>query len=979
MREVGGVTVSSTKAGNAARAAVTRFNAQTAAGLLGALFFAAAALVLSAAPASAEQLSPDEARAIAKEATIYGFPLVDSYRIQYSYFVDRGDPEFKGPWNTVISNARVSTPDDKAIQTPNSDTPYSFLGADLRAEPLVITVPAIEQDRYYSLQFIDMYTFNFAYVGSRTTGNDAGKFLLAGPNWHGETPPGVKAVIRSETEFAFVLYRTQLFTPVDMHNVKTIQAGYRVEPLSQYLAKPSTPLPPPLRFMTPLSAEEERTSPEFFNVLNFVLGFCPPNATETKMLARFAELGIGPRKTFDPQALSPEMLQAVQDGMADAWAAFKEYKETQIDTGRRTSADGFGSREFLNDDYLARMSAAALGIYGASKAEAIYPVYFVDDAKRPLSGENGYELRFAPGKLPPVNAFWSLTLYELPSSLLSPNRLNRYLINSPMLPSLRIDADGGVTLYIQHVSPGPDKEMNWLPAPSGPFFMAMRLYWPKPEARDGLWTAPPLVANAPPPVEAKAPPPPEAKAPPPVVAQAPPPLIEAKPPAPVEAKAPPPVVAQAPPPPIEAKPPAPVEAKAPPPVVAQAPPPPVVAQAPPPPIEAKPPAPVEAKAPPPVVTQAPPPAEAKPPAPVEAKAPPPAEAKPPVPVEAKAEAKPPSQVAAVPVAPDNAEAKAPAPVAAVPVTADNFPRAESDLYFRNIVKDGGFGRFTHRREPVAIDKQTIIRMNRDTLYSAAVFDLDAGPVTMTLPDAGKRFMSMQVIDEDEYTPEVDYGAGTHTLTRDRIGTRYVLLGVRMLVDANDPKDVEAVHALQDAIKVDQPGGPGKFETPNWDQASQKAVRDTLLKIASTLLDTKGMFGARDAVDPAKRLVGAAAAWGGNPEKDALYLNVTPMRNDGKTIYKLNVKDVPVDGFWSISVYDAKGRFEPNPLNAYSLNNITAKADEDGSIAVQFGGCDGRSENCLPTPPNWNYLVRLYRPRPEILNGSWTFPEPQRVD
>ena len=329
------VTVSSTKAGNAMRAAVTRFNAQTAAGiLLGALFFAAAALVLSAAPASAEQLSPDEARAIAKEATIYGFPLVDSYRIQYSYFVDRSDPEFKGPWNTVISNARVSTPDDKAIQSPNADTPYSFLGADLRAEPLVITVPAIEKDRYYSLQFIDMYTFNFAYVGSRTTGNDAGKFLLAGPDWHGETPPGVKAVIRSETEFAFVIYRTQLFTPVDIDNVKRIQAGYKVEPLSHFLNKPSTPLAPPLRFITPLSAEEERTSPEFFNVLNFVLGFCPPNAVETKMLARFAELGIGPRKTFDPQALSPEMLQAVQDGMADAWAAFKEFKETQIDTGR---------------------------------------------------------------------------------------------------------------------------------------------------------------------------------------------------------------------------------------------------------------------------------------------------------------------------------------------------------------------------------------------------------------------------------------------------------------------------------------------------------------------------------------------------------------------------------------------------------------------------------------------------------------------
>ena len=203
------------------------------------------ALAMTSAPATAEQLTPAEARAIAKEATIYGFPLVDSYRIQYSYFVDRGGAEFKAPWNTLSNTARVYTPDDKAIQTPNSDTPYSFLGADLRAEPLVLTVPAIEKGRYYSLQFIDMYTFNFAYVGSRATGNDAGKFLLAGPDWKGETPPGIKAVIRSETEFAFVLYRTQLFDPDDIDNVKKIQAGYKVQPLSQFLGKPApAPRPP---------------------------------------------------------------------------------------------------------------------------------------------------------------------------------------------------------------------------------------------------------------------------------------------------------------------------------------------------------------------------------------------------------------------------------------------------------------------------------------------------------------------------------------------------------------------------------------------------------------------------------------------------------------------------------------------------------------------------------------------------------------
>jgi hypothetical protein len=392
-----------------------------------------------------------------------------------------------------------------------------------------------------------------------------------------------------------------------------------------------------------------------------------------------------------------------------------------------------------------------------------------------------------------------------------------------MLPSLKRDDDGGVTLAVQHADPGADGQANWLPAPPGPFFLALRLYWPKADALNGRWIAPPLVRAS-----------------------------------------------------------------------------------------------------------------------------------------------------------DNEMAAAPASGAPGPVTPDNFVRAESDRYLGNLVRENEIGKLVHRREPAAIDNQAVIRLNRDTLYSSAVFDLDAGPVTITLPDAGKRFMSMQVIDEDEYTPLVAYGAGTQTLTRDKVGTRYVVVAVRTLVNPDDPKDVEAVHALQDAIKVDQPGGPGKFEVPDWDQASQKTVRDGLLTLAATLPDTKGMFGPRGAVDPVRHLIGAASAWGGNPEKDALYLNVAPGKNDGKTVYRLDVKDVPVDGFWSISVYNAKGYFEPNPQNAYTLNNVTAKTGADGSIAIQFGGCDGGTENCLPTPPGWNYLVRLYRPRAEILDGSWTFPEPRAV-
>src|SRR5882672_8219102 len=313
----------------------------------------------------------------------------------------------------------------------------------------------------------------------------------------------------------------------------------------------------------------------------------------------------------------------------------------------------------------------------------------------------------------------------------------------------------------------------------------------------------------------------------------------------------------------------------------------------------------------------------------------------------------------------------------VPVTVDNFTRAESDLYLGNIAKDGGFGKLLHRREPASIDNQTVIRLNRDTLYSSAVFDLDAGPVTITLPDAGKRFMSLLVINEDHYAPAAFYGAGSHTFTKEKIGTRYIAIAIRTLVNPADPKDVEQVHALQDAIKVSQ-RSIGKFDIPRWDAASQKKVRDALLVLSSTIPDFKRAFGTKEQVDPVRHLVGTAAAWGGNPDKDATYLNITPAKNDGSTVYRLNVKDVPVDAFWSVSVYNADGYFEKNPYNAYTINNLTAQKSADGVIAIQFGGCDGTVLNCLPVVKGWNYTVRLYRPRAEILNGKWKLPGPQPV-
>ncbi len=257
-------------------------------------------------------VTPAEARAIAKEAYIYGFPMVDHYRIQFSYFEDKNDPNYKTPWNQLINVPRVYTPEDTAIQTPNSDTPYSFIGMDLRAEPMVLTLPKIEKKRYFTVQLIDAYTFNFAYIGSRATGNDGGSYLIAGPNWKGKTPKGIKEVIKSETEFVFGAFRTQLFNPADLDNVKQVQAGYKAQPLSAFLGQPAPKASPTIDFIKPLTPEGQRTSPEFYGVLNFILQFCPTHPSEKELMTRFAKIGVGAGKSFDGNSLAPEIRTAVE-------------------------------------------------------------------------------------------------------------------------------------------------------------------------------------------------------------------------------------------------------------------------------------------------------------------------------------------------------------------------------------------------------------------------------------------------------------------------------------------------------------------------------------------------------------------------------------------------------------------------------------------------------------------------------------------
>jgi hypothetical protein len=286
------------------------------------------------------------------------------------------------------------------------------------------------------------------------------------------------------------VYRTQLFNPADIDKVKEVQAGYKVEPLSSFLGTAAPKAAPAIDYMKPITHDEEKTSLEVFNILNFLLQFCPTDPTETELMARFAKVGIGAGETFDPTKLSLEMKTAFEAGIADAWKEFAGGVEL-LDTGKVTSGDLFGTRESMKSNYLYRW-LATIGIWGNSKQEAMYPIYRIDADGDKLSGASKYTLTFAKGEMPPVKAFWSLTMYELPGSWLVANPINRYLINSPMLPDMKKSADGGLTLYIQNESPGKELESNWLPAPTGPFAMYMRLYWPAEAALDGSWKAPEL-------------------------------------------------------------------------------------------------------------------------------------------------------------------------------------------------------------------------------------------------------------------------------------------------------------------------------------------------------------------------------------------------------------------------------------------------------------------------------------------------------
>ena len=439
-----------------------------------------------------------ETKAIAEEGFIYGLPIVMNYAVMYEYAVDRNSGQFKAPFNQIKNEPRVFTDKDTAIVTPNSDTPYSFLWMDVRAEPMVLSVPAVEKSRYYAVQLEDGNTFNFGYIGSRATGNDPGHYLVVGPDWKGETPGGIKKVFRSTTQFPLAGFRTQLFNPADMPNVVKVQAGYQVQPLSAYLKRPAPPAAPAVNFP---KIDKEMVKTNFFQYLDFALQFAPPGPEEKDIRAKLARIGIGPGKTFDFKDLSLEHKVEVGLGMKDGEAKIDRYLLTgeKVINGWRVGSY-FGDRAFFNGNWLLRAAGAKAGIYGNDAIEATYPITKTLANGDELDGsKRNYTLTFANGQYPPVNAFWSVTMYDGKTQLLISNPINRFLVNSPMLPTLKKNADGSLTLYIQKDSPGADRESNWLPAPNGPMYLAMRLYWPKTEAPSilppgsGTWQPPAIL------------------------------------------------------------------------------------------------------------------------------------------------------------------------------------------------------------------------------------------------------------------------------------------------------------------------------------------------------------------------------------------------------------------------------------------------------------------------------------------------------
>lgn len=440
------------------------------------LLAAVAGILAISASAFAQMPSPGEAREIAREAYIYSYAPITSYQTWWKQATQPDAPEYVGGFNVFRHYAEASTPENKDVVTPNNDTPYSWAWLDLRAEPIVLSVPAVPRDRYYVMQLIDLFTYNFGYIGVRSTGFAAGNYLIAGPNWQGEKPKGITEVFKAETEIVGVLGRTSLEGPDDVRNVKAIQAEYKLEPLSDFLGKRTPRRKPKIEF--PAFDPQKAESHDFIGYINFLLQFAqPPVPEEQELMEKFARIGIGPGREWDARRIDPALLVAIDKGVDDAKAEMAAAAKTTL------SSNGlFGTREFLHGDYMKRAMGAQLGLYGNSTEEAWYGGFIGDGSKDMV-------LHFPAGQLPPARFFWSLTLYTLPDRFLYANPINRYSIGD-RTKGLTFADDKSLTIYLTRESPGKDKESNWLPTPAGAYSLVARIYGPEKAVLDGTWKLP---------------------------------------------------------------------------------------------------------------------------------------------------------------------------------------------------------------------------------------------------------------------------------------------------------------------------------------------------------------------------------------------------------------------------------------------------------------------------------------------------------
>lgn len=449
----------------------------------------------SAVVAHAEvKVEPLEAEAIAKEAYIYGYPMLELYKTLYIQAIDTESNAYQAPLNRIAHNTDVYNARNTSVQSPIPDTRYSFAWLDLRAEPIVLTLPAVDSERYFSVQLTDLFTHNFAYLGRRTTGSKGGRFLIVGPEWDGTVPENIDEVVRSETSLVYALYRTQLFDDRDMAKMRQVQQGYTLQTLSSFLKLEARPTAPKLDW--PVPSPDANPTPDVFRLMDFLLQFAPPHPSEVALRRRLTRIGINSDQPFYPDRLTAGQYNALQAGINDARGEFITFKSAEVDSGQIPTTELFGDREHLANNYLARYAGAAVGLFAASAEEANFIGYFNDEYQRPLNGlRTRYALHFAADQLPPVDAFWSLTLYDANTKLLIDNRLNRYLVNSRMLNRLQRDPDGGLTLYLQRLSPGIAVESNWMPVPPGPFYGVLRLYEPGPEVANGQWKPPAITVQ----------------------------------------------------------------------------------------------------------------------------------------------------------------------------------------------------------------------------------------------------------------------------------------------------------------------------------------------------------------------------------------------------------------------------------------------------------------------------------------------------